>query len=77
MQMTKEGDSQLMIPMETLDNQIDFNILDIIKRPPGSDFEYQFKQYREVVARKDNLDPIKQFSYSFDIEGNLYAVSLR
>lgn len=42
------GIPQIMIAMETLDNQIDFNILEILRRPPG-DFDYTFKQYREVV----------------------------
>ena len=51
--------------METLDNQIDFNILEILRRPP-QEFDYSFKQMREVVSRTDKLDPIQKFSYAID-----------
>lgn len=33
-----EGGLILQVPMETLDNQIDFNTLEIIRKPPGDDF---------------------------------------
>lgn len=34
------GIPMLLVPMETLDNQIDFNILKVLRKPPGDDFEY-------------------------------------
>lgn len=38
-----DGDRFLLVPMETLDNQIDFNTLDLLRKPPSEEFEYQFK----------------------------------
>ena len=62
--------------LETLDNQIDFNYLDIIRRPPG-EFDYAFKQYREIVSRPEKLDAVQKFSYSIDRNGFMYACALR
>jgi hypothetical protein len=71
------GDVYMLVPLETLDNQIDFNILDIIKKPPGDDFDYQFKQFREVVPRNERFDPITKFVATFDKWNDLFAVALR
>ena len=71
------GDVFMLVPLETLDNQIDFNILDIIQKPPGDDFDYQFKQFREVVPRNDRFDPVTKFVSAFDKWNDLFAVALR
>lgn len=71
------GDNILLVPLETLDNQIDFNILDLINKPPGDDFEYQFKQFREVVPRNDRFDPVTKFINVFDKWNDEFSVALR
>jgi hypothetical protein len=71
------GDNYVLVPLETLDNQIDFNILEILQRPPGEDFDYSFKQFREVVPRNDRFDPITKFVSVFDKWNDLFAVALR
>lgn len=72
-----EGMPMLLVPMETLDNQIDFNILKILRKSPGDEFEYEFVQFREVVPRNDRFDPITKFCASFDKWEDLFAVALR
>jgi hypothetical protein len=67
----------MLVPMETLDNQIDFNTLELLKKPPGEDFEYSFKQFREVVPRNDRFDPVTRFSCVIDKWNDLFAVALR
>jgi hypothetical protein len=52
-------------------------MLDIIKKPPGDDFDYQFKQFREVVPRNNSFDPVTKFVYAFDHWGDLFAVASR
>lgn len=71
------GDVYLLIALETLDNQIDFNLLDITKKPPGDDFDYHFNQFREVVPRNDRFDPVTRFAYAFDHWGDLFAIASR
>lgn len=71
------GDNYLLVPLETLDNQIDFNTLDILKMPPKEELEYEFKQYREVVPRNDRFDPVTRFVSVFDKWGDLFAICLR
>jgi hypothetical protein len=71
------GDKTMLVPMETLDNQIDFNTLDILNKPPGDDFSYEFKQFREVVPRNDRFDPVKQFVAVCDKWNDIFAVALR
>lgn len=63
--------------METLDNQIDFNMLKINNKAIGDDFDYEFTQYREVVPRNDRFDPVTKFSYSVNKWGDLAALALR
>jgi hypothetical protein len=69
----------VLVAIETSDNQIDFNGIHITKRPPTS-FEYELRQYREVVPRFDTIDPIKQFVTIFTIQNGLdfnYACAIR
>jgi hypothetical protein len=68
---------QILIPLETLDNQIDFNTLEILNKPPGDDFDYSFKQYREVVPRNDRFDPVTKFVAVIGDWNDIFAVSLR
>ena len=72
-----DGMPMLLVPMETLDNQIDFNMLKLLQKPPSEDFEYEFVQFREVVPRNDRFDPVVKFIASFDKWDDLFAVALR
>ena len=72
-----EGTPMILVPMETLDNQIDFNILKILNKPPSDDFDYEFVQFREVVPRNDRFDPVTKFIAVFDKWDDLFAVALR
>lgn len=67
----------LIVPLETLDNQIDFNTLEIDNRPPGDDFSYRFVQLREVVSRDDKFDPVTKISIAADKYNDFFAVTLR
>lgn len=69
-------DEGLMVPMESLDNQIDFNTLRINEKPPG-ELSYEFIQFREVVPRNDRFDPVKQFVSVFDKWNDMFSVALR
>lgn len=63
--------------IETLDNQIDLNCVHILKRPSNKgDFKYQLRQFREIVPRNTQFDPIEKigvvfargdFNFSFSI----------
>jgi hypothetical protein len=72
-----EGTPTLLIPLETLDNQIDFNLLKILRKPPGDEFEYEFVQFREVVPRNDRFDPVTKFLCVFDKWEDMFAIALR
>lgn len=71
------GDNFMLVPLETLDNQIDFNVLELTQKPPGEDFDYQFKQFREVVPRNDRFDPVTKFVSVFDKWNDLFSIALR
>jgi hypothetical protein len=81
---------QVVVALETTDNQIDFNRL-IIKHMPSKNqieeeeektFEFEFRQICEVVFR-DNVkyDEVKKFSISFtekkDGKIESFAITLR
>jgi hypothetical protein len=63
-----------MLALETIDNQIDLNIL-MLTAPVGSkEFDYQLRQYRPIVSRSTNTqkvikDSIKDFQMIFNEEG--------
>lgn len=63
--------------LENDDNLIDFNTLHILKKPPGDDFDYCFKQFREVVPRSCKFDPVTKLALVFDDSEYSYAVTLR
>ena len=52
-------ENYIIVALETVDNQIDFNQLYILNKPGGDeDFSFQFKQYREVVPRETKFDEV-------------------
>ena len=70
-------ETMVMVALETLDNQIDFNVLTLLNKAVGEDFEYEFTQYREVVPRNDRFDPVSKFLYSVNKWGYMTAITLR
>jgi hypothetical protein len=40
-------------------------------------FNFVFKQYKEVVPRDVGLDPILKFAYNIDEQNIFYAMALR
>jgi hypothetical protein len=74
---TKREARNIIVALETVDNLVDFNSLHINKKPPGDDFDYEFKQFIEVVQRKCNIDPIQKLSVVFDTQEYSYAVAMR
>jgi hypothetical protein len=68
------------VALETEDNQIDFNMLEVKSKPgnpQGEPFSFEFRQFREVVPRNVMNDPIKKLSVCFNDKNAGYAVGLR
>lgn len=58
-----------------MDNQIDFNCLEITSK---EDLDYRFNQYREIVPRRKHIiDPIQKFETIFKKNDDLFSVAKR
>lgn len=72
----------VMIALETVDNQIDFNLIHL-KTQPGVEnelFGFEFHQMREVVGRDTKLDDVTKLQICFSLnQGNIesFAIALR
>ncbi len=76
--VNKVEDRHVIVALETVDNQIDFNQLFVINRPGGDEeFSYEFKQFREVVPRETKYDEVQKLRVSFTKLFQGYAVALR
>ena len=66
---------------ETLDNQLDFNVLTVSDYPgadPESDYlNYEFKQLRPLKPRDVRDDPIVKFATAFTSAGPNHSAALR
>ena len=70
-------DKILIVALETLDYQIDFNTLQLLSKSFESWHDYQFNQLREVVPRSTMIDPITKFVNVFDKDNNMFSLALR
>lgn len=68
--------TQVIVAMETQDNQLDFSCL-VLKDFEKETFAFSFKQCREVVPREIKLDPIYKVSYVIDRSNTFYGIALR
>lgn len=67
---------QLVMALETLDNQIDFSVLEITNLGREA-FNYTLKQQREVVSRTARIDKVVKFTYIVNDKNVLYAIAMR
>jgi hypothetical protein len=85
--MNHSTSKSLILALETVDNQVDFNQLIINSFNEASEgdeekgFDFEFRQVREVVPRNTKYDEIKKFSISFtekkDGSIDSFAIALR
>jgi hypothetical protein len=71
------GAFQMIVAIETFDNQLDFNILVLKEKPSASGFSYELRQLREIEAREDKFDPIQKAVILVDKEQMVIAQTLR
>jgi hypothetical protein len=64
------------VAIETYDNQLDFNLL-VLQQKPSEGLKYQFRQFREIMPRKDTFDPIQKVVVVIDKSEIVIAQTLR
>jgi hypothetical protein len=67
--------SQVIVALETTDNQIDFNVLRI--EGQGANFSFAFQQCSDVVPRDVKLDPVVDLHSIWDDKETHFAITLR
>ena len=68
---------EVIVCMETLDNQLDFSSLHLENIANSKDFNFTFIQKREVVQRDCICDDIVKIVHIIDINNKHYGIALR